>query len=161
MPAGQRAQPRFGAVADHQRLVVGHQAGDIGFVGLELVVGFFQRGLLVGRILQFDHGQGDAVGEEHDIRAAVGARVGGGIDVGDRELVHGQPIVVGPVIEIEQPDLVVFDLPLCRGIRHRRHRSAAVCTAWLLWARLVDWRRCSLRRASSMTAVGPTAGCGC
>jgi hypothetical protein len=68
-------------------LVVGEEAGNVVFVGLELVKGFFDVGVFVGGVFEFDDGDGQAVEEEDDVGAAVSVFV-------DGELVHSEPVVV-------------------------------------------------------------------
>ena len=98
-----RPDPGVQAVGDDHHLVEGEQAGDVFLVGLELVEGRLDRGVLVAWVLQLQHGQGDAV-DEHD---QVGAAVVLVLD--DRELVDHQPVVSVRVCEVEQPDLVSSD----------------------------------------------------
>ena len=74
--------------------------GQLGFVGLELVPGRPDGGVLVGRVLQFDHAQRQAVDEQHYVRPA------GVLVLGDGELVDGKPVVVGRVFEVDDADLI-------------------------------------------------------
>ena len=54
-PVGRdRADPGVQAVGDDQQLVEGEQAGDVLLVGLELVEGRLDRGVLVAGVLQLD-----------------------------------------------------------------------------------------------------------
>ena len=101
LPAGgQRAQPGLVAVRDHQRLVHGEEGWQLGLVGLELLPRRPDGGVLVGRVLQLDHAQGQPVDEQHHVRPA-------GVPVlGDGELVDRQPVVVGGVVEVDDPDEV-------------------------------------------------------
>ena len=89
---GERPQARVAAVGDDQRGVVDKEAGDFGFVGLELVIGVPDGGLGVGGVFEFDHGQGQAVDEEDDVRAAVVAVLD------DGELVEREPVIVRGVV---------------------------------------------------------------
>ena len=57
-PGAQRADPRLRAVRHDQRGVVVEQGGDFPLVGLELLPGRPDGRLLVGGVLQFDHGKG-------------------------------------------------------------------------------------------------------
>ncbi len=66
----QRADARLHAVGDDQRRVGGEQGRNLGLVGLELLEGGRDRGVLVGRVLQLDHGQGQAVDEPNSTRSA-------------------------------------------------------------------------------------------
>ncbi len=100
---GQRADAGVQAVGDDKHRVGAEQRGDLGLVGLELLEGGFQRGVLVGRVLQFDHADGQAVDEHHHVGAAILAVLD------HRELVDGEPVVRADVIERDQPDLVALD----------------------------------------------------
>jgi len=104
------AHPRAAAVADRQDFVGSEQVTNVVLVGQELVIGAANGGAFVGGILQLDDRQRQAVDEQHDIRAAHGARLGAQIHAGDRELVDGQPVVVVRIVEVHQPDLVVLEL---------------------------------------------------
>ena len=94
LPVGaERAHPGVHAIANHQQHIRCEQVGDVLLVGLQLVEGGPDVCLLIGRVLEFDHRQGQAVEVNHHIRAAV---VLGALD---RQLVHHQPVVGGGVIE--------------------------------------------------------------
>ena len=92
---GEGADAGMDAVGDDQRLVEGEEGGDLLFVGLKLVEGGPDGGVLGGRVLQFHDRQRQAVDEEHDIGAALVAVFD------DGELVDRQPVVVVRVVEIE------------------------------------------------------------
>jgi hypothetical protein len=66
----QCAQPGVGAVGDDQGGVIGQQRRDLGLVGLELLEGFPDVGLLVGGVLQLDDRQRQAVDEQDDVGPA-------------------------------------------------------------------------------------------
>ena len=108
----ERADARLRAVGDDQEFVVVEQRGDLSGVGLELLVGVPDRGLLVGGVLQFNDGQRETV-EENDY---VGPAVVPGLD--DRELIHRQPVICLHGAEIHQPHLVAFDRAVGPGILH-------------------------------------------
>ena len=57
-PSGERADAGLGPVGDHQQLVHGEQRRRLGLVGLELLPGRLDRGVLVGGVLELDHAQG-------------------------------------------------------------------------------------------------------
>jgi hypothetical protein len=61
---------RVRAVGDHQHLVVLEQVRDLRLVGLDLLEGLPDVGVHVGRVLQLDDHQRQAVHEEHDVRPA-------------------------------------------------------------------------------------------
>ena len=66
----ERAQPRLAAIGNHQHLVELEQVGDLLFVGLNLVVSLPDAGLLVGRVLQLQQHQRQAVDEQHNVGPA-------------------------------------------------------------------------------------------
>ena len=92
---GEGADAGMDAVGDDQRLVEGEQGGDLPFVGLKLVEGGPDGGVLGGRVLQFHDRQRQAVDEEHDVGAALVAVFD------DGELVDRQPVVIVRVVEIQ------------------------------------------------------------
>ena len=100
---GQRADAGLQAVGDDQHLVVGEQRGDLLLVGLKLVEGALDGGVLVGRVLEFDDAERQAVDEDDHVGPAVV------LVLDDGELVDRQPVVVGGVVEVHQPDLVAGD----------------------------------------------------
>ena len=59
--------------------------------------------VLVGRVLQLDHRERQAVDEEHDVGPALV------LAFDDRELVDRQPVVVGRIVEVDHPRLVAAD----------------------------------------------------
>jgi len=63
--------------------------------------GVADSGVLVGHILEFEEGQGNAVQEDNDVRAAIRAIFDNG------ELIDGSPIVVVGFVEVEQLDEIV------------------------------------------------------
>ena len=99
----QRADAGLQPVGDDQHLVVDEQRRDLLLVGLQLVEGVPDRGVLVAGVLQFDHAQRQAVDEHHD----VGPAVVPGLD--HRELVDHQPVVVVRVVVVDQPHAVARD----------------------------------------------------
>lgn len=91
---GEGASTGRDAVGDDEEGVVGEEAGDFAFVGLELVVGGFEVAFGVGGVFEFDDDEGQAVDEEDDIGAAVV------VIFDEGELVHREEVVVfggGPV----------------------------------------------------------------
>ena len=73
-PAVERADPRLDAVGDDQHLVEREERRDLVLVRLELVEGGPDRRVLVGRVLELDHAERQAVDEER--RCPAGARAG-------------------------------------------------------------------------------------
>ncbi len=106
---GQGADPRLEAVGDHQHGVGAKERRDLVLVGLELVEGPVQGGVLVPRVLQLHHGQGQAVDKDHHIRAAFA------LVLDDRELIDRQPVVVLQPVEVDQPGLVTADAAVRAG----------------------------------------------
>ena len=88
-PRRERAEARLRAVRDDEQLVHREQRGQLGLVGLELLPRRPDVGLLVGRVLELDHAERQAVDEQHDVRAA---RV---LALGDGDLVDRQEVVGG------------------------------------------------------------------
>ncbi len=83
-------------IGGHQRHVAREQRRDLRLVGLELAEGVPHRGVLLGRVLELQDGQRQAVHEQHDLRAPLV------LAFHDGELVDRQPVVVGWVVEVEQ-----------------------------------------------------------
>ena len=82
-------------------------------VGLELIEGPFEGGILIARVLEFDHGQGEAIDEQHHIRTPVVAALD------HRELVHCEPVVSVHIVEVDQPGDVSADGPVLAGYLDR------------------------------------------
>ena len=101
LPAGrERADAGLVAVRHHQRLVHGEQRGQLRLVGLDLLPSHPDGGVLVGRVLQLDDAEGQAVHEQDDVRPA-GVAV-----LGDGELVDGEPVVAGGAGEVQHRHVV-------------------------------------------------------
>ena len=112
-PGGERSDAGLGPVRDHEHLVHGEQRRQVGFVGLELLPCGPDSGVVVGRVLQLDHAERQAVDEEHDIRPAII------LVLGDSELVDRQPMVVGGTVKIDDVCLRAADGAALRPILHR------------------------------------------
>ena len=97
---GQRADARGDAVGDHQRRVGAEQRADLRLVGLELIERPVDGRVLVAGVLQFDHGERQAVDEDHDVGPSVR------VVLDDRELVDREPVVGVGVVEVDQPRLL-------------------------------------------------------
>ncbi len=91
------------AVAHDEGGVVAHQRRDLLLVGLELLERLLRRGGLVGRVLELDHDQRNAVDEQHDVRPAVVFALDDGV------LIDREPVVAVGVREVDEPRLVVND----------------------------------------------------
>ena len=89
-------------------LVHAEQCGQFGFVGLELVPGGPDGGVLVGRVFEFDDGEGQTVEEEDDVGAACV------FVLADGELVDRQPVIGGRILEIDDARLRAPDRAVLR-----------------------------------------------
>ena len=121
LPAGgQRAEPRLHAVRHGEHRVAGEQRGQLRLVGLQLVERRPDGGVLVGRILELDHGQRQTV-DEHDDVGPAGVTV-----FGDRELVDGRPRVGARLIEVDHACLSPADGAVGGAVldRHAVHQHA-------------------------------------
>ena len=58
-------------VRGHERSVRAEQGRYLVLVGLELVEGPFESGVLIAGVLQLNHSQGQAVDEQHHVRASI------------------------------------------------------------------------------------------
>ncbi len=111
---------------------IGHHESDVGreerrdfrLVCLKLLEGCPDGGVLIRRVLEFDHRECQTVDEQHDVRAA---RV---LPIGHRELVHREPIIVAGIIEIQDSRLcsrdrtviaAIFD---CNAVHHHAMHGA-------------------------------------
>ena len=94
--AGDRADAGKHAVRDHQHQVRHEQVGRGLHVAVELVDGDAEVGLGVGRVLELDHRDRQAVEEHGQVRADDFAR-----RPGDAELAHHQQVVRGRVVEVD------------------------------------------------------------
>ena len=100
---GDGAYAGLGAIGDEEHLVHREKGGQLGLVGLELVPGGPDGGVLVGRVLDLDDRKGQAVDEQDDIGPA-GAAV-----LGDGELIDGEEVVVGGGFEVDDVGLGAAD----------------------------------------------------
>ena len=123
---GDGADAGLDAVGDDQGGVVGEKAGGLGLVGLELVVRVTNGGVLVGGVLEFDDGQGQAVDENDDVGPALD------VVFDNRELVDNEPVVGFGVFEVEEPgffrsDAAVFPaVPNVHAVRQHPVEGAVV-----------------------------------
>ena len=95
LPCSEGTNPGIEAVGDHQELIQGKQRRKLRLVGLQLLPGLPNVGILIGRILEFDDPQGQPVQEQDDVRPS------GGLVLLYRELVNRQPVVVSYVLEVD------------------------------------------------------------
>ena len=119
-PGGQRADPGFEPVRHDERGVEGEQRRDLRLVGLQLPVRRCDGGVLVGRVLELDDGQRQAIDEQHHVGAALAPVLH------DGELVDREPVVGLPVVEVDHPGLRAPDraAPVAVLHRHAVHRHA-------------------------------------
>ncbi len=97
LAGGDGARPGGGQIAHDADLVVDKQGGDLIHIVAQLPVGCGCVCLLPGRRFQFHHHQGQAVNEQHYIRALL--RV-----LHDGPLVDNGKIIVGGVAEVDEID---------------------------------------------------------
>ena len=109
---GERANARLHPVGDDQQRVRGEERRDLGLVGLELLEGRPDGGVLVRRVLELHNRQWQAVNEEHDVRPAAVLVFRHG------ELVDRQPVVCVGVVEVQHPRLGAADLAVGRAVLH-------------------------------------------
>ena len=121
LPAGgERTEPRLHPVRDRQHRVAGEQRGQLRDVGLQLVERRPHGGAGVGRVLQLDHRQRQAVDEQHQVGPA-------GVAVFDHgELVDRRPGVGVGIIEVDHLRLRAADGAAGGPIfdRHAVHQQA-------------------------------------
>ncbi len=124
---GQRSEPRLKAVRSHESGIGAEQGRYLLLVGPELVERPFEGGVFVAGVLHLDHGQRQAIEEQHDVGAAI-------VFVLDhRELVHRQPVVGLDVVEIDQTGSVAADAAvLPRHLDRHARDQVAVQAAVLL-----------------------------
>jgi len=94
-PGGERADARLEPVRDHEQRAEREQRRQLGLVGLELLEGGPDGGVLVRGVLQLDEDERQTVDEEHHVRTP---RV---LGLADRELVDREPVVVLGVVEVD------------------------------------------------------------
>ena len=108
----ERADARLHAVGGQQHRVGGEQRRNLRLIRLQLMVRAPDGGVLVGRVLELDHGQRQSIDEQHHVRPA---RV---LSVGDRELVDGEPVVVVGSVEVDHLRLRASDGAVGAAILH-------------------------------------------
>jgi hypothetical protein len=123
----ERADPRLHAVGDHQHGVGYEQRRNLRLIGLELLKGRPHGRVLVGRVLELDHGQRQAVEEQHHVRTP---RV---LSLRNRELVDGEPVIVGGHVEVDDLCLRPGDRAVLAPVldrdaidQHPVHRAVAL-----------------------------------
>ena len=103
------------SVRGHEHGVRAEQGRYLALVGLELIEGPFEGGILVAGVLQFDHSQGQAIDKQHHVGASV-------VAVFDhRVLVHRQPVIGVYIVEIDQPGDISADTAVLGGGFRRAH----------------------------------------
>ena len=118
----QRPHPRLATIGGNQDLVVLKQVGDLLLVGLQLIKRLPDVGIHIGRVLELKHHQRQPVDEEDDVGAA------GVFGPLDRELVDGQPLVGGGLLEVNEADKVPHRLAIALVLhRHPIHQQAVKC----------------------------------
>ena len=89
------------------------QRRQLGLVGLELLPGGPDGGLVGGGVLEFDHPQRQAVDEQNDVGSALVLVLDNG------ELVNGEPVVVVRILEIEHTSLCATNCTIGGPVLHR------------------------------------------
>ena len=113
LPGRQRADARFQAVRHDERGVEREQRRDLRLVGLKLLVRGPDRRVFVGRVIQLDDGERQAVHEQHDVGPSFV------LVLDDGELVDRQPVVPRWFAEVEHAHLSAADTPLRVDVLHR------------------------------------------
>ena len=98
-----RADPRLHAVRGDQHRVGRKERTDLCLVGLELLERGPDRRVLVGRVLELDHCERQAVDEEHDVRPPSVRRID------HRELIDCEPVIVRRLREVDHTRLRTRD----------------------------------------------------
>ena len=101
---GECADTGLGPVGHDEQLVEGEEGRQLGLVGLELAPGGPDGGVLVGRVLDLDDREGQAVDEQDDVGPAGAVAV-----LGDGELIDGEEVVVGGGFEVDDVGLGAAD----------------------------------------------------
>jgi hypothetical protein len=116
----ERADARLHAVGNREQRVRCEQRRHLGLVGLQLLKGAPDRGVLCGGVLQFQHRQRQAVHAQHHIRPP---RV---LVLDHAELVHRQPVIARRIVEGDHPRLRAANAALGVAVldRHAIHRQA-------------------------------------
>ena len=113
LPGRQRADARFQPIRYDEPGVEREQRRDLRLVGLKLVEGRRDGGVLVGRVLQLDVAERQAVDEQHDVgRPFV-------LVLGDGELVDREPVVARRFAEVEHANLIAADPAPRVDVLHR------------------------------------------
>ena len=112
-PCGESAHAGLDPVGDHEHLVHGEEAGQFRFVGLKLLPSCPEGGVLIGRLLELDDAQRQAVDEQHHVGPA------GVLILCDGELVDRQPVVAGGFVEVDDLHLRPANGAFGRPVLHR------------------------------------------
>jgi len=114
---GERAHARLDAIGNDQHSIGNEQVGDVFLVGLELVEGSPDIGVLVAGVLQLQHRQRQPVDEQHQVGPAV--------ELGalHAKLVDRQPFISGHVAKVNESDPVTAPLAILLELdRHTFHQ---------------------------------------
>ena len=99
-------------------------------------------------MLEFDHPQREPVDERHDVQAAAV------LVFYDGELVDGQPVVAGGMVEVEDSGVVAADSAGGVAVLDGDASTSIRWKARLWVSRVGSVRRVNLRRASSRAVPG-------
>lgn len=115
----QGTEARIGAIGHHQQAVVVKQLRNLRLVGLDLLERAPDIGMRIGRVLQLDQHQRQAIDEKHDVRPAGVLRAPHG------ELIDRQPFVGGGIVPVDQPREITPGFAVAGHIhRHPAHQQA-------------------------------------
>ena len=112
-PGRQRADACFEAIRYDERGVEREQRRDLRLVGLKLLEGRPDGGVLVGRVLQLDDGERQAVDEQHDVRPPFV------LVLDDRELIDREPVVARRFAKVEHANLRAANPAVRVDVLHR------------------------------------------
>ena len=113
LPCRECAHPRLYPVRDHHQRVVGKERRQLGFVGLQLLKGRINGGVLVRRVLQLDQDEREAVNEDQHVGTT------GVLVLRNCELINHQPVVVVRTVEVNHTGLRPRNAPIRMPVLHR------------------------------------------
>ena len=116
----ERARARRNTIGHDEHDVGREKRRDLGLVRLELLERGPDGRVLVGRVLELEHRERQAVDEQHHIRPAAV------LGLHDAELVDGQTVVIREVVEVDRTRLRAANRTVCVPIldRHAVHEEA-------------------------------------
>ena len=156
-PGGQRTDARRSVVGHHQQLVHGEEGGQLRLVGLKLLPRCPDGGVLIQGVLKLHDGQGQAVDEEDDVRAA-GVAV-----LRDGELVDGEEVVVVWAVSVHDHSLSALDPALRDELHgdagHKHAMEGAVADLRRRPLRPCEFAVGVVQRLRGQAGIEPREGC--